>query len=115
MLDINGGEVLFLLVIALFLFGPERLPKFAREAARVVRQVKLMAAQARSELSGHLGEEFKDLDLHSLRDLNPRTLVTRTLLDDTPRPPAPSRSVSPRPARPPVSGGERPPYDPDAT
>ena len=40
LLDINGPEFVLLLVIAIILFGPERLPEFARKAARVLRYVR---------------------------------------------------------------------------
>ena len=79
LLDINGPEFLLLLVLAVILFGPERLPDLARKAARVVRYVRTMAGSAQEQLSKELGPGFEDLDL---RDLNPRTFVQKHLLDD---------------------------------
>jgi sec-independent protein translocase protein TatB len=79
LLDINAPEFLLLLVLAVILFGPERLPDLARKAARVVRYIRTMAGSAQQQLSQELGPGFEDLDI---RDLNPRTFVQKHLLDD---------------------------------
>jgi len=79
LLDINGPEFVLLLVLAVILFGPERLPELARKAARVLRYVRTMAGTAQEQLSKELGPGYEDLDL---RDLNPRTFVQKHLLDD---------------------------------
>ena len=65
-------EIGTILVVATLLFGPDRLPGLARQAAQFVRMVRQMADNAKSELSRELGEEFKDVDL---RDLDPRAAV----------------------------------------
>ena len=76
--DIGALEFVVLAVAALFIFGPERLPDMARQAARGLRQLRGMAANARRELSRELGPEFEDLDI---RDLNPRSFVRKHVLD----------------------------------
>ena len=78
MLDIGAGEFLALGAVAVIVLGPERLPRYAAEAARVVRKVRRLADDARAEVSKELGPEFGDV---SLRDLNPRTMVRKHLLD----------------------------------
>lgn len=101
-------EVLVLLVAAVFIFGPEKLPDFAREAGRMVRSVRRMVTNARTDLDREMGPEFASMDL---RDLDPRKLVQRHVLDviDEDPEPEPVRRQRPLPA------GERPPWDPDAT
>ncbi|GAA3617032.1 sec-independent translocase [Microlunatus ginsengisoli] len=79
MFDINAPEFLVLVVIAIVLFGPEKLPEFARKAARVLRYLRNIASNAQDQLSQELGPEFSDLDI---RDLNPKTFVQKHLLDD---------------------------------
>ena len=79
MFDINAPEFLVLVVIAIVLFGPEKLPDFARKAARVLRYLRNIAGNAQDQLSQELGPEFSDLDI---RDLNPKTFVQKHLLDD---------------------------------
>jgi sec-independent protein translocase protein TatB len=79
LLDINGPEFLLLLVIAVVLFGPERLPDLARKAARVVQYVRTIAGTAQQQLSKELGPGFEDVDL---RDLSPKSFIQKHLLDD---------------------------------
>jgi sec-independent protein translocase protein TatB len=79
LLDINAPEFLLLLVLAVILFGPERLPDLARKAARIVNYLRNVAGTAQEQLSKELGPGFENLDF---RDLNPRTFVQKHLLDD---------------------------------
>ena len=79
LLDINGPEFLLLLVIAIVLFGPERLPDLARKAARVVQYVRTIAGTAQEQLTKELGPGFEDVDM---RDLNPKAFIQKHLLDD---------------------------------
>lgn len=76
--DIGALEFLVLGIAALFIFGPDRLPDMARKAARGLRQLRGMAANARRDLSRELGPEFDDFDI---RDLNPREFVRKHVLD----------------------------------
>ena len=50
MLDIGLGEVVIIAIIALLVFGPEKLPKMAADAAKTLRQVRQMASAARKDL-----------------------------------------------------------------
>ena len=79
LLDINAPEFLLLLVLAIILFGPERLPELFRKVARVVQYVRTVAGTAQSQLSKELGPGFEDLDL---RDLNPKSFIQKHLLDE---------------------------------
>jgi len=78
-LDINAPEFILLAVAAVILFGPERLPEFARKAAQVLHYVRQMAGNAQTQLKSELGPEFSDLDF---RDLNPKEFVRKHLLED---------------------------------
>lgn len=107
--NLGWGEIAFLIVLALFVFGPERLPKAAADAGRMLRQVRAMAQNATADMKAELGPEMADLDL---TDLDPRRFVARHLLSDDGSDDGPVQSRSaPRSLRP----GEIPPYDPDAT
>jgi sec-independent protein translocase protein TatB len=79
LLDINGPEFVLLLVLAVILFGPERLPDLARKAARLLHYLRTVAGSAQQQLTKELGPEFENVDF---RDLNPRTFVQKHLLDD---------------------------------
>ena len=106
MFDIGLPELMVLALVALFVFGPDRLPDVARQAGRMVRKLRETVTQARSHLADEFGPEFKDMDL---RDLNPRTLVQKHILDDL-EDDTPTRS-----GHRPLEKGEYPPYDIDAT
>ena len=84
MLDINPGELLILLVVAVVVIGPERLPKYAAELARMVREVRTFARNAREQVREEMGEEFDDVDWQALdpRRYDPRRIVREALLDD---------------------------------
>ncbi len=100
-------EIGAILIVAMLLFGPDRLPGLARQAAQFVRTVRKMAENAKSELGNELGDDFKDINL---RDLDPRAAVRDVILGDFPPPSVPTtpRGRSLRP-------GEIPPYDHEAT
>jgi sec-independent protein translocase protein TatB len=73
------GEMLLLIVVGLFVFGPEKLPTIARDAGKVIRQFRDTAKSMRDELQAELGPELAELDLKSL---HPRTLLEKHLLGD---------------------------------
>lgn len=112
MFDVGLGEVVVLVVVALFIFGPERLPKVAAQAGRQLRDLRSMAAGARKEIQDAMGPEFDDLKNLNVRDLNPQTFVRRQLLDDDA---GPGRANGDR-ATPSSSSTSAPtPFDADAT
>jgi sec-independent protein translocase protein TatB len=76
--DIGPGEFIALAIVALLVLGPEKLPRYAADAARFVRQVRKMANDARAEVSKELGPEIEGL---GLRDINPRALVKKHVID----------------------------------
>ncbi len=123
MLDINGYELIVLVVVAVVVLGPERLPEYAAKLGRLVRQLRAMADGARAQLKEQLGPEFDDLNWRQYdpRQYDPRRIVREALLDPDPVPAAgPSQQVSPAPTAP-ASGvqsfdPDRPvPWDRDAT
>lgn len=77
MIDFNWTEILVLGVIAVVMFGPEKLPEFARRAARIIAYLRKVGEDARGQLRSELGPEFDDLHLS---DLNPRNFVARHIL-----------------------------------
>lgn len=93
--SIGWGEIMLLLLVALFIFGPDRLPAMAKDAAGALQKVRGFVTGARAQLREELGDEFADIDL---RSLNPREFVKRQLLDDDP-PPLLKRSNGSRPTR----------------
>jgi sec-independent protein translocase protein TatB len=78
-LDLNFPKLLVLGVIALIVFGPERLPGMAAQAGRALRELRKWLDGARSELQENLGPEFSQLDL---ADLSPKRFVRKHLIDE---------------------------------
>jgi sec-independent protein translocase protein TatB len=124
-LDLNFTKLLVLAVIALIVFGPERLPGMAVQAGRAVRELRKILDGAKSELQENLPPEFSQLDL---ADLNPRHFVRKHLMEevtgdgiirnafaDTRN--AVNGVTAPGPALPAamLAPGDRPPYDNEAT
>ncbi len=113
MLDIGLPEILVIAVIAIIVFGPQRLPEFTRSAARFLRTLRTMVNTAQDDLKRELGPDFADLDV---RDLNPRSFVQKHLLDPSDPDSDEDKPVSTRmDATPALAAGERPPYDPEST
>jgi len=79
LLDLNVTKLLVLGVVALIVFGPERLPAMAAQAGRALREMRKMLDGAKSELRENLGPEFSDFDI---TDLNPRHFVRKHLMDE---------------------------------
>jgi sec-independent protein translocase protein TatB len=105
-------ELLVIVVVGVLVFGPDRLPEFARQAGRFLRQVRQFAHAARDDLRSELGPEFADLELS---DLNPRTVVRKHILEAMDADPDEGPTVPVRPGLRPLERGELPPYDADAT
>jgi sec-independent protein translocase protein TatB len=112
MFGIGLPEVLVIVVVAVFVFGPERLPEFARQAGRMARQLRRLAVSAQNDLRKELGPDYADL---KLTDLDPRVALRKHILeamededDFSGRPPTPTPPAT-------LPQGERPPYDAEAT
>jgi sec-independent protein translocase protein TatB len=103
-------ELMVILVVAVVVFGPDRLPDFARQAGRLVRQVRQFTQAARDDIRSELGPEFADFEI---TDLDPRRAVRKYIQDaweDTDDSDEPVRA-----GQRPLADNELPPYDSDAT
>jgi sec-independent protein translocase protein TatB len=107
--DIGLPELMVLGLVAIFVFGPDRLPDVARQAARLLRSARTTLAAAKAQVSNELGPEYANLDL---RDLNPRSLVQKHLLDGWDDDEVADPAV---PGHRPLDTGEEAPYDLEAT
>ena len=83
MFDIGAPEFLTLVVLAVIIFGPDKLPELARKAARVIRYVRTIANDAKVHVREEMGETWDQLKLDDLQaaDLKPRALARKYLLD----------------------------------
>ena len=74
--DFGAGEVIGLALLAMILLGPDKLPQFAVDAAKMVKKIKNFASTATSELKENLGPGFEDLQPS---DLHPKTFLKKQL------------------------------------
>lgn len=137
-MGLNGGEFVIIAVIALLVIGPERLPHYASQLARLVRELRRMATGAREQVRAELGPEFDDVDWQKLdpRQYDPRRIVREALQEawddpddaepvSTTKRKVPAEADLKKPSRPaarPGGGASRPgdttgpaPFDTDAT
>ncbi|MEO5535870.1 MAG: twin-arginine translocase TatA/TatE family subunit [Pseudolysinimonas sp.] len=120
-------KLLIILVIAVFLIGPERLPGYAAQLARLVKTLRGFANGARDRMREEMGPEFDEVDWKKLdpRQYDPRRIIREALLDDDPTAkPVSTGGPAPIPAyretaheqRLRRQGKARPaPYDPEST
>lgn len=85
--SIGWGEILVILIGALFIFGPDRLPTMAKDAAGALRRIRETVTGARTQLHEQLGPDFDHLRNVDLRTLNPKTFVKKHLMEDVDSPP----------------------------
>jgi len=73
-------------VIAIFLIGPDRLPGYAAQLARLVRSLRAMADGAKDRMREEMGPEFDEVDWKKLdpRQYDPRRIIREALTDDPP-------------------------------
>ena len=109
MFGVGLPEMALIAVIAIFVFGPDKLPDLARQAGRMARQAKRMANEARDELREELGPEYADL---KLTDLDPRQAIRKHILEAMEDDPLDEEPVA---AYDVLGQDERPPYDHEAT
>ncbi|KNB51794.1 sec-independent translocase [Streptomyces caatingaensis] len=78
MLDIGLPELIALVVLALLIFGPDKLPKMIQDVSRTLRKIRQFSESAKEDIRSELGPEFKDFEFE---DLNPKTFVRKHVLD----------------------------------
>ena len=81
---INGYEFLVIILVAVIVVGPQRLPEYTRKLTQMVRQLRVFLDNARSQIAEEVGPEMADLDLSSLdpRQYDPRKIVRDALGED---------------------------------
>ncbi|MGI5143999.1 Sec-independent protein translocase subunit TatB [Streptomyces sp. CA-106110] len=74
--DVSPLEVVTLAVAAVFIFGPEKLPKMISETMRVLRKFRDFSESAKQDIRKELGPGFEEFDF---QDLNPKAFVRKQL------------------------------------
>lgn len=132
--DIGPLEIVTLVIMAVVIFGPDKLPKLIQDTVGFIRKMRAFADSAKEDIRSELGPEFKNFEFE---DLHPKTFVRKQLLggDEDPLGLKELRDgldlkavLNDEPARAtgawgaaasapiqPLTPGERPPFDLDAT
>jgi sec-independent protein translocase protein TatB len=72
----DGWHLLVLVLLGIFIFGPDRLPKAIADGVRMLRNLRNMARNATTDLNRELGTDLQ------LEDLNPKALLRKHLLSE---------------------------------
>ncbi len=77
--DIGPLELVTLVVLAVLVFGPDKLPKVIQDVTRTIRKIREFSDSAKQDIRQELGPEFKDFEFE---DLNPKTFLRKQLDND---------------------------------
>ncbi|MGH4034599.1 sec-independent translocase [Actinomycetota bacterium Odt1-20B] len=77
--DVGPLEVVALVVLAVLIFGPDKLPKLIQDASRTLRKIREFSDSAKRDIRDELGPEFKDFEFD---DLNPKKFIRKQLDND---------------------------------
>lgn len=83
-MNLGFEEILIIIGIALVIIGPQRLPDYAEQLGKLVRNLRQMATGATQTIREELGDEIADIDLTKFdpRQYDPRRIVREALLED---------------------------------
>ncbi|WP_328719567.1 sec-independent translocase [Streptomyces sp. NBC_00247] len=76
--DIGALELLTLGILAVLVFGPDKLPKVIQDVTRTIRKIREFSDSAKQDIRSELGPQFKDFEFE---DLNPKTFIRKQLMD----------------------------------
>lgn len=96
MFGLSWGQITIIVLVGVFVLGPERIPTAVRWVIDGMRKLRTMAAGAQAQLSREIGPELDELrrqiadlqslkelqDLRELRDLHPKRLIGNTILGE---------------------------------
>jgi sec-independent protein translocase protein TatB len=74
--ELDPTKIVILLLLGIFIFGPDKLPKAIADGVKMLRTLRDMARNATGDLSRELGTDIQ------LEDLNPKTLIRKHLLSE---------------------------------
>ncbi|MEV7287298.1 sec-independent translocase [Streptomyces sp. NPDC093252] len=77
--DIGPLELVTLIVLAVLVFGPDKLPKLIQDVTRTIRKIRDFSESAKDDIRQELGPDFKDFEFE---DLNPKTFIRKHMEND---------------------------------
>jgi sec-independent protein translocase protein TatB len=93
---LSWDRIILVLIVLVFVVGPERIPTAVNWAMSSLRKLRTMASGAQAELRTQIGPELDELrrqvaelqslkeiqELRTLRDLNPKTIIGKNFLGE---------------------------------
>jgi sec-independent protein translocase protein TatB len=93
---LSWGQISIIVLVGVFVLGPERIPTAVRWVTDGLRKLRTMAAGAQAQLNREIGPELDELrrqiadlqslkeiqELRDLRDLHPKRLIGNTILGE---------------------------------
>ncbi|KPC66812.1 sec-independent translocase [Streptomyces chattanoogensis] len=76
--DIGPLELVALVILAVLIFGPDKLPKVIQDVMGFIRKVRAFSDSAKEDIRSELGPEFKDFEFE---DLKPKNFVRKHVLE----------------------------------
>jgi sec-independent protein translocase protein TatB len=116
--SIGWGEIIVLGLAALFIFGPERLPDLAKDAAVGLKKLRSAISGVRAQVNDSLGDDLPELRDLDLRKYHPRTFIRSQLFEADEPGTSGATAASAAAARVATRPRDRavpPPFDTDAT
>jgi sec-independent protein translocase protein TatB len=116
MFGLSAEKLLLLVLLAVLIIGPERLPHYSKLLGEWVRKGKRMIDNAQVQMKSELGDGFEDLDWKKLdpRQYDPRRIVREALKEEM-RPQNAAEKLNRAVPVKPLELGETAPFDLEAT
>ena len=77
--DIGPLELVGIVLLAVIVFGPDKLPKLIQDITGMIRKIREFSDSAKEDIRRELGPEFKDFEFE---DLNPKTFVRKNIMEN---------------------------------
>jgi sec-independent protein translocase protein TatB len=104
MLNVGPGEVILILVVALLVLGPKRLPELARGLGKFMRELRRQTDEVRSVVEREFYRMDQDLNTTELEARNDNSILPV----QAPRPPPSLMAAASRPTNPSLPGPNSP-------
>ncbi|MFG2621102.1 sec-independent translocase [Streptomyces sp. NPDC048507] len=77
--DIGALELVTIVVLAILIFGPDKLPKVIQDVSAMIRKIRSFSDSAKQDIRSELGPDFKDFEFE---DLNPKNFIRKQLTEN---------------------------------
>ncbi len=110
MLNLSSGEIFLILILAVVILGPSKLPEYAASLARLVRTMRDMAEGAKTQIKEEMGPAFDDVNWDQLdpRQYDPRRIVREALAMPSDKAKTTAELAGMGPVDPPAGGSKDP-------